>query len=382
MASLGRLVIVKTANAVVTLIVALFLISLIFSVFASKQLKSAADEEHQLMCRQLERLYRDPNLFNQVCQRLKRQLYERYGLYDSVMERTLKIMKLNLLMEFGHSRKPYIGDSPDIKTQILLALKNTAILFTTAQIIVSAIGIILGFMMARKPGSLLDRSLSLIAMISYSLPMWWVGLLMLLIFSFYLGLFPMEAKEVYSKVAQVRAAYLDQFAYVTLAQAASVGLVKAALADLKTLLAMYAAQLKTWAYYMALPLLTVILVTFGGWAYIVRNLVISVMQEDFVMVARAKGLPERKVLYGHVLRTASPPIVTYLALGLVGSFGGAIITETVFGWPGMGLLYWQALSSGETMLVVAITYISVLMFVAVILLLDFIYMMLDPRVRM
>ena len=384
MASMGRLVVVKVANAAVTLFVALFLISLIFAVFAQSTLKSRADEEAMMACRSLERVYTNPEDYERACATIKEELYKRYGLYDSVLVRTVKLMKMNLKMDFGNARGMYLGGTYDVKEQILIALKNTAILFTTAQIIVSAIGIILGFAMARRPGSLLDRGLSLIAMISYSLPMWWVGLLMLLIFAFYIPIFPMEAKEVYSKAQAVALEYMDNFTYASLldVQQNGVSVFSAAFENMRTLLVMQFNVLKVWLYYMALPLITVVLVTFGGWAYIVRNLVISVMQEDFVTAARAKGLPERKVLYGHVLRTASPPIVTYLALGLVGSFGGAIITETVFGWPGMGLLYWQAILGSDTVLVVAITYISVLMFIAVILILDFLYVLLDPRVRL
>lgn len=382
MASLGRLVVVKLINAAITLLVSLFLISLIFSVFAQSTLKSRADEEAMMACRQLERIYTDPQQYEKACQTIKEELYKRYGLYDSTFERTIKLMKMNLMMDFGKARERYIGGTYDIKEQILLALKNTAILFTTAQIIVSAIGILLGFAMARRPGSILDRGLSLLAMISYSLPMWWVGLLMLLIFAFYIPLFPAEAKEVYSAVSQARQQFINAFPYSSMAGLSGLELFKAALANMKIFLSMQAATIKVWMYYMALPLITVVLVTFGGWSYIVRNLVISTLQEDFVITARAKGLPERKVLYGHVLRTASPPIVTYLALGLVGSFGGAIITETVFGWPGMGLLYWQAIQGSDTALVVAITYISVVMFIAAILILDFLYVLLDPRVRL
>ncbi|WP_460125478.1 ABC transporter permease [Stetteria hydrogenophila] len=382
MASLGRLVVVKLTNAVVTLFVALFLISLIFSVFAQSTLKSRADEEAMMACRQMERLYTNPEEYEEACQALREQLYARYGLYDSVLERTIKLMKMNLKMDFGKARERYLGGTYDIKEQLIIALKNTIILFTTAQVIVSIIGILLGFAMARRPGSLLDRSLSLIAMITYSLPMWWVGLLMILIFSFYIPIFPAEAKEVYSAAAQVRSQFLNSFPYASMSGLSGLEIVKAALHNMKTSITMTLSVVRVWMYYMALPLMTVVLVAFGGWAYIARNLVISTLQEDFVITARAKGLPERRVLYGHVLRTASPPIVTYLALGLVGSFGGAIITETVFGWPGMGLLYWQAIQGSDTALVVAITYVSVLLFVTVILILDFLYVLLDPRVRL
>jgi len=132
---------------------------------------------------------------------------------------------------------------------------------------------------------------------------------------------------------------------------------------------------------MALPLATVVAVSLGGWAYVVRNVVAMRMGEDFVMVARAKGVPERRVLFGHVLRSASPPLVTMVALSLVNSLGGAIISEAVFGWPGMGLLYWISIANSEVMLLGATTYIIILLFVIVVIALNFLYALLDPRVR-
>ena len=105
------------------------------------------------------------------------------------------------------------------------------------------------------------------------------------------------------------------------------------------------------------------------------------MQEDFVTTARAKGVPERKVIYGHVLRAASPPIVTMSAFGIIGSFFGAIISETVFQWPGMGQLYWTAINVNDTSVVMAVTYASVFLIILVKFTLDLIYGILDPRVK-
>ncbi|RLI13824.1 ABC transporter permease, partial [Candidatus Bathyarchaeota archaeon] len=95
----------------------------------------------------------------------------------------------------------------------------------------------------------------------------------------------------------------------------------------------------------------------------------------------AKGLPERKVLYGHVLRTASPSIVTMSILSLLGSLGGAIITESVFTWPGMGTLYWMCLLSGDVEVLLAVTYVLTLLYLIAMVLADLLYGLLDPRVR-
>ena len=134
-------------------------------------------------------------------------------------------------------------------------------------------------------------------------------------------------------------------------------------------------------WHMTLPLATVVFVSFGAWTYVTRNIVVGTLQEDFVMAARAKGLPERKVLYGHVLRTASPPIVTMSILSLIGSLGGAIITESVFTWPGMGRLYWIALQQGDLRVLLGLTFITTFIFIVAMVLVDLIYGFLDPRVK-
>ncbi len=134
-------------------------------------------------------------------------------------------------------------------------------------------------------------------------------------------------------------------------------------------------------YHLALPLITFVFVNFGGWSYATRSIVLNVLTEDFVNTARAKGLPERKILYGHVLRSASPPIVTSTTLAILGSIGGAIITEAVFNWPGLGRLFYVAILNGDMPVVLGLTYISTFLYVFAVLVLDFVYMILDPRVR-
>jgi len=105
------------------------------------------------------------------------------------------------------------------------------------------------------------------------------------------------------------------------------------------------------------------------------------MTQDFVLVARAKGLPESRILYGHVLRAAAPPIVTIIILSVLGSLGGAIITETVFNWPGMGMLYWSAISTNDLPVIIAEGYVFTFLFVIAMLIADLIYGLLDPRVK-
>ncbi len=134
-------------------------------------------------------------------------------------------------------------------------------------------------------------------------------------------------------------------------------------------------------YHMALPLFTITLSLFGSWSYTTRNLVLQIMDEDYVYAARSKGLPEKTVLNRYVLRAASPPTVTALALTIIASWQGAIVTETVFNWPGLGLLYFNAIIYLDAPVVIGLTAIYAYLLVLTVFILDLIYGLLDPRVK-
>ena len=365
--SVGRTVLNSIFNAVIVLFFASALISGIFVAYGYKYLKGLAQQEIQ---GEIQSLVRQGKPYNYT--QIKMLVYERYGLNKPAVYRVFKYVKDTFLLKFGEFPK-----SPDVTyprggdnaAQVVeRALVPTIILFFTAEIIVILIGIYLGFQAARRAGSLYDKTISVVAMLSASLPMWWVGMLMLYAFAYKYKIFPLASIDVYSALGKLH----REFAAV---------LAQGFLHNPIGYLHYYGISLETWLYYMALPLVTIILVLFGGWAYIIRNIVINVLTEDFVTVLRAKGIPERLVLYKHVFRAASPPLVTMSALGLVGALGGAIITEIVFQWPGMGYTYWIALNSGDQGVLVAQTYLLVFLFVIIITTLDFIYMLLDPRVR-
>ncbi len=356
MAGMGTMLVKAVANALIVLIVAAFIISAIFVEQGEQQLKGYALELFQAKVRQYE--MKGIKLNETQLQQINMTIWRDLGLLEPKPVRILRFALWSIILKFDMfpARAHYAGALGNTaKDVVLAALPNTIILFTTATIICILVGIFLGLQTARRAGGIADRVISTIAMISASLPMWWVGMLMLLIFAFDLGVAPFAGIDVYSDLAEL-SKHVSGFSY-------------------------WVYSIPVWLKYMWLPLLTIVLVSFGGWAYTIRNVVISVMTEDFVHVARAKGLPERTVLYKHVLRAASPPIVTMSALSIVNSLGGAIITETVFSWPGMGRTYWVALQNGDTGVLIATTFVTVFLFVIVIVLLDFIYALLDPRVR-
>jgi peptide/nickel transport system permease protein len=132
---------------------------------------------------------------------------------------------------------------------------------------------------------------------------------------------------------------------------------------------------------MTLPLITLIIVSFGSWAYIVRYFLINLLNEDFIYAKRTMGISRRKILYSHALRNAGPPIATAIGLGLASSFGGAFITEAVFDWPGMGKLFYDAIGLLDIPIIIGLTYTTTLIFLVTIFITDITYSLLDPRVK-
>ncbi len=249
-----------------------------------------------------------------------------------------------LTLDFGHATfLTSDSGSSNVKDILLEKLPRTILLFTTATIIISLIGIFLGALSASKVNSKLDRLTSTFAVVSSSFPVWWFGMLMIFVFAFTYQIFPARATP--------------------LIPATDPGYIGALL------------------YSMTLPVITLILIGFGSWAYLVRNFMIGVLQEDFVTAKRAIGIPEKKILYRHALKNAAPPIVTVLALSLSGSLGGAIITEAVFDWPGMGRLYYEAISVLDLPVIIGATYVLTAFFLGSIFLADILYGYFDPRVR-
>jgi peptide/nickel transport system permease protein len=119
----------------------------------------------------------------------------------------------------------------------------------------------------------------------------------------------------------------------------------------------------------------------ASWSRFMRSSMLEVMRQDYVRTARAKGLVERVVIAKHALRNALIPVITVIALHLPALFGGAILTETVFSYPGMGRLYFNALGASDWPVVMVILFISSILVVVATLLRDVIYTVIDPRIR-
>ena len=249
-----------------------------------------------------------------------------------------------ILLDFGQATflTSDLGSS-NVRDIIFEKLPRTILLFTSATIIISIIGIFVGALSASKIGSVVDRITSSFAIISSSFPVWWIGMLMIFLFAFTYQIFPARATP-----------------------------------DIPSSSPEYLGVL---LYHMTLPLITIVMIGFGSWAYLVRNFMVGIMQEDFIIAKKTMGIKQNRITYIHALKNAAPPIITILALSLSGSLGGAIITEAVFDWPGMGRLYFEAITVMDLPVIIGSTYILTVFFLVSIFIADLLYGYFDPRIR-
>jgi peptide/nickel transport system permease protein len=231
-----------------------------------------------------------------------------------------------------------------VRLILLERLPSTLVLFATSDLILFFSALFLALALSRSYGSFFDRMIIALAPTS-SAPGWFYGIFLLLIFAGVLGVLP--------------------FGGMVDAPPPSNPLE-------------YGFSL---AKHLILPILAILLngsaITIFGW----RTFFLIYSSEDYVDMAKAKGLPDRMIERRYILRPTLPNIITQFALMLIGLWGGAIILETVFNWPGLGRLYAQAIGVNETSVIVGETVIYGYLLAATVFLLDFVYAAVDPRVK-
>lgn len=264
---------------------------------------------------------------------LDRPLYEQFFIYIG-----------NLLTgELGYSL--YYG-RPVAELIFGRRLLNTLALVGSSTAAAIAVGLVLALYSVRRYGSRAESAVTAFSLVTYSIPTFWLGMLFIMVFSVRLGLFPVGGTVTAVKVHR----------------------------DLLELTADY-------LWHMTLPFTVLTLIQVGYNYLIVRNAMLSILQEDFVMVARAKGLPESSVIRRHVFRVALPPFATIVGLQLAGIFTGAVMTETVFSWEGLGRLMYEAVSTRDYPLLQGIFLVVLAAFLIANYVVDLLYAYLDPRVR-
>jgi len=231
-------------------------------------------------------------------------------------------------------RRPVLGE-------VLARYQATLILTATALLLSSVGGVALGILSATRPNSLLDRTSAVASLFGASMPVFWLGIVLMVIFSLTLGWLP--ASGMYAPYGG---------------------------GDLGDLLR-----------HLVLPALTLAAASVTIVARLTRSAMLDVLGQDYTRTARAKGLVERRVVVRHALKNALVPIVTVIGVQAGYLLGGAVLTETVFAWPGVGTLMVQGILARDIPLVQGCVLVVALTFVLVNLFVDVLYAWLDPRIR-
>jgi peptide/nickel transport system permease protein len=277
------------------------------------------------------------------------QLKAYFGLDKPLHERYLISLKNLLTFNFGTS---FHTRTPVVEVIMKERLPNTLALMGSSTIITIVLGMLIGVMVAHKRGGSFDTGLVTASLLTYSVPIFFIAWIMITIFAINLHWFPTGLEQ---PVSWART-------------------------PPQNILVLLAGRLQ----HMFLPMVTLVLFSMGGWILLTRACVLETINEDYVLTAKAKGLKERTILYKHVLKNASLPLITNVALSFAFMISGATITETVFSYRGMGLLTFNAIMSGggpDLPLLQAIFYVEALCVIFANFIADLLYGVIDPRIR-
>ncbi|MDR7535678.1 MAG: ABC transporter permease [Armatimonadota bacterium] len=267
-------------------------------------------------------------------------LRQYYGLDDPVYVRYVKWLRSTLRGDLGYSRT---YGTPVTK---LLGerLRNTLWLVGAALVVAFVVGIMAGIYSALHQYSVADYVVTVLAFAGHSVPVFWQGIVFILLFAVWWPILP-AGGMLTPGVPPGWPALLDRL------------------------------------WHLVLPV--TVLATFNTaiWARYMRSSMLEVIRQDYIRTARAKGSPERTVINRHAVRNALMPIITLVALSIPGTLNGAVLTETVFSWPGMGLLLFQAVLGHDYNVAMAVLLFAALMTVLFNLLADIAYALADPRIR-
>jgi peptide/nickel transport system permease protein len=271
-------------------------------------------------------------------------LIEKFGLDQPLWVQFVYYIKNLLKGDLGVSFQ-YQG-TPVTKLILGRRMMNTFLLMGLSILISLIIGILAGTIAAWKRGSKLDIGFLTVSLVTYSIPTFWVGMLIILIFGYYLDLIPLGG----TITPGVKHPTWFDFA-------------------------------KDYFHHMIGPLITLILSFIGYYFMIMRNTMLDVFTEDYMLTARAKGLRNRTILFRHALRNAMLPMISIIALEVVFLFSGATATETVFAWHGLGLLIYESVTKADLPVLQGIFLFIAISVLIANLIADIVYALVDPRIR-
>jgi len=269
------------------------------------------------------------------------QLRQRFGLDRPLALQLLLYAKNMLTLDLGFSFRHNLP----VLDLIAGRLWPTLLLMLTTLVVSVVSGILFGLLAAARAGTWQDTLITILALVSYATPLFWVGLMLIVVFSVKLDWLPTSGMETV-------AAFNEGWARV---------------ADI--------------ARHLLLPALTLSLFYMALYVRLMRAAMLEQVGMDYVTTARAKGLSETRITLSHVFRNAVLPVVTMAGVQVGSLLGGSVVVETVFAWPGLGLLAFQSLFARDFNLLLGIFFLSACLVVAVNLAVDVVYTVLDPRIH-
>jgi len=277
------------------------------------------------------------------------QMRTNFGLDEPLPVRYVKWLGAMITGDFGYSfshARPVLDVMWDF-------LPNTLVLSAASLLVAFVLGVLIGTFQAVRQHSKLDSGLSVVLLFFYSMPSFWLALMLILTLSLF-------ARNVWDWPIWFPASAMVGNDYDFL----SLG-----------------GQIRDRLMHLVLPTLSLALVLTAGIARYMRGSMLEVIRQDYVRTARAKGLSERVVVFKHALRNALIPIITLIGLYIPVLFSGTVFIESVFAWPGMGRTIYDAISQRDYPLVMAGTFFFALMVVIANLVADVLYAVVDPRIR-
>ncbi|MDZ4358025.1 MAG: ABC transporter permease [Variovorax sp.] len=265
-----------------------------------------------------------------------------YGLDRPLPVQLFTYMKQLLSFDLGNSYR----ENRPVKEIILEKLPATLLLTLSAFVFSIAVGVGLGIAAARRAGSALDALITAGSLVFFAMPLFWFGLLAIVLFSVKLGWLPPYGMSTVGADLAGWRAWLDTARHL-LMPAATLGL-----------------------FYVAV------------YTRVTRAAAMEVMEQDFVKTAHAKGVPESRIWRRHILRNAILPVITFVSLQAGHILGGSVLVETVFAWPGIGRLAFDALFQRDYNLLLAVFFVSSVMVVVFNLVADLLYSLADPRIEL
>lgn len=307
-------------------------------------------------------------------------LRESMGLDEPIHIQYIRYLGNTVSGDLGRS----IVTNRPVTEEIAQRLPATIELSLAAMGIATALGITAGVIAAQKHNSLLDLSAMILALIGISMPIFWLGLLLMFLFSLTLGWLPPSGRlTVGTHLATITEVY-----HVDQVFTGKLGSKIVAMTDvlsnfyvLDSILTGNLAALADALRHLALPALSLSTVPMAMIARMTRSTLLDVLSETYIRTARAKGLRERVVLMTHAMKNALLPIITLIGIRTGSLLAGAILVETIFSWPGMGRLIVSRILARDYPVVQGAVLISAVIFVFVNLLVDLSYAYLDPRIR-